>query len=106
MSDVLAQLAEIRANTGNQQTVGLKDEIVTSFANDDPSLIRAVSEASQIHHQHPLLHHCRPQPRRRGRVPLQDPRQGRFCVSVSVCVHVSVCVCVCAFVRERERESE
>ena len=52
MSDVLAQLAEIRANTGNQQTVGLKDEIVTSFANDDPSLIRAVSEASQIHHQH------------------------------------------------------
>ena len=32
MSDVLAQLAEIRNNTGNKKTVGLKDEIITRFS--------------------------------------------------------------------------
>ena len=52
MSDVLAQLAEIRANTGNQRTVGLKDGIVTRFASKDQTLIRAISEASKIHHEH------------------------------------------------------
>ena len=52
MSDVLSQLAEIRMNTGNKQTVGLKDEIVTRFAEKDQSLIRAISEASQVHKEH------------------------------------------------------
>ncbi len=52
MSDVLAQLAEIRTNTGNQQTVGLKDEIVTRFSAKDQNLIRAISEASRIHNEH------------------------------------------------------
>jgi len=52
MSDVLAQLAEIRMNTGNKQTVGLKDEIVTRFAEKDQSLIRAISEASEVHKEH------------------------------------------------------
>jgi acetylornithine/succinyldiaminopimelate/putrescine aminotransferase len=52
MSDVLAQLAEIRTNTGNQRTVGLKDEIVVRFATKDQSLKRAISEAAIIHNEH------------------------------------------------------
>ena len=52
MSDVLAQLAEIRNNTGNKKTVGLKDEIITRFSSKDQNLIRAISEASEVHKQH------------------------------------------------------
>ena len=52
MSDVLVQLAEIRMNTGNKQTVGLKDEIITRFAAKDHTLMRAISEASQVHKEH------------------------------------------------------
>ena len=52
MSDVLAQLAEIRNNTGNKKTVGLKDEIITRFSYKDQNLIRAISEASEVHKQH------------------------------------------------------
>ena len=52
MSDVLAQLAEIRNNTGNKKTVGLKDDIITRFSSKDHNLIRAISEASDVHQQH------------------------------------------------------
>ena len=36
MSDVIAQLAEIRNNTGNKKTVGLKDDIIIRFSSKDP----------------------------------------------------------------------
>ena len=52
MSDVLVQLAEIRMNTGNKQTVGLKDEIITRFAAKDHTLMRAISEASKVYKEH------------------------------------------------------
>ena len=52
MSDVLVQLAEIRNNTGNRKTVGLKDEIISRFSQKDENLIRAISEASEVHKQH------------------------------------------------------
>ena len=52
MSDVIAQLAEIRNNTGNKKTVGLKDDIITRFSSKDHNLIRAISEASDVHQQH------------------------------------------------------
>jgi acetylornithine/succinyldiaminopimelate/putrescine aminotransferase len=49
MEDVLSQLATIRANSGAQQTTGLKDEVITRFAASDENLIRAISEASKNH---------------------------------------------------------
>ena len=49
MQDVLSQLATIRANSGPQQTTGLKDEVITRFAASDENLIRAISEASKNH---------------------------------------------------------
>lgn len=49
MQDVLSQLAEIRANSGTQQTIGLKDEVITQFAATNQNLIRAVAEASKNH---------------------------------------------------------
>ena len=49
MEDVLSQLATIRANSGPQQTTGLKDEVITRFAASDENLIRAISEASKNH---------------------------------------------------------
>jgi len=52
MSDVLVQLAEIRNNTGNRKTLGLKDEIISRFSQKDENLIRAISEASEVHKQH------------------------------------------------------
>ena len=52
MSDVIAQLAEIRNNTGNKKTVGLKDDIIIRFSSKDQNLIRAISEASEVHKQH------------------------------------------------------
>ena len=39
-------------NTGNKQTVGLKDEIITRFAAKDHTLMRAISEASKVHKEH------------------------------------------------------
>ena len=44
MSDVIAQLAEIRNNTGNKKTVGLKDDIIIRFSSKDQNLIRAISK--------------------------------------------------------------
>jgi len=52
MEDVLSQLATIRANSGAQQTTGLKDEVITRFAASDENLIRAISEASKIHKEY------------------------------------------------------
>ena len=52
MQDVLSQLAEIRANSGPQQTTGLKDEVITKFAASDHNLIRAISEASKNHKEY------------------------------------------------------
>ncbi len=52
MQDVLSQLVEIRANSGTQQTTGLKDEVITRFAATNQNLIRAIAEASKNHKEY------------------------------------------------------
>jgi len=42
----LETLAEIRSTTGDIQTKGLKDSVISSFLEVDPSLSRAIEEAS------------------------------------------------------------
>ncbi len=46
MVDHLATLADIRSRTGRAQTNGLNDSIVSNFLETDPSLNRAIEEAS------------------------------------------------------------
>ena len=46
MVDHLATLADIRSRTGRAQTNGLNDSIVSNFLETDPSLNRAIDEAS------------------------------------------------------------
>ncbi len=46
MGDGVATLDEIRSVTGNSKTIGLKDEIIREFLDIDPSLSRAIEEAS------------------------------------------------------------
>ena len=47
MAEGLEALAEIRSKTGNPWTKGLKDSIIDDFLKSDPSLTRAIEEASQ-----------------------------------------------------------
>ncbi len=47
MAGGLAALAEIRSKTGNPWTIGLKDSIIDDFLKSDPSLTRAIEEASE-----------------------------------------------------------
>jgi len=46
MGDGLSTLAEIRSRTGIARTVGLKDSAIGDFLQSDPSLSRAIEEAS------------------------------------------------------------
>ena len=46
MVDHLATLADIRSRTGQAQTNGLNDSIISDFLETDPSLSRAIEEAS------------------------------------------------------------
>ena len=39
-------LTKIRHNTGEPRTVGLRDEVIRDFLESDPSLSRAIDEAS------------------------------------------------------------
>ena len=43
----LASLAEIRSRTGQAQTNGLKDSVISYFLETDPSLSRAIEEATE-----------------------------------------------------------
>ena len=52
MQDVLSQLVEIRANSGTQQTIGLKDEVITRFASTNKDLTSAIAEASKNHKEY------------------------------------------------------
>ena len=46
MAEGLQALAEIRSKTGNSWTTGLKDSIIREFLQSDPSLNKAIEEAS------------------------------------------------------------
>ena len=46
MIECLQALAEIRSKTGNSWTTGLKDSIIQDFLQSDPSLNKAIEEAS------------------------------------------------------------
>jgi len=46
MADYLAALADIRSRTGQAQTNGLKDSVISGFLEIDPSLSRAIEEAA------------------------------------------------------------
>jgi len=46
MADYLAALADIRSRTGQAQTNGLKDSVISGFLETDPSLSRAIEEAA------------------------------------------------------------
>ncbi|MEO2178571.1 MAG: lysine 6-aminotransferase, partial [Candidatus Poseidoniia archaeon] len=46
MGDGMEALAKIRRNTGEPRTVGLRDEVIRDFLESDPSLSRAIDEAS------------------------------------------------------------
>ena len=43
----LAALTEIRSRTGQAQTNGLKDSVISDFLETDPSLSRAIEEATE-----------------------------------------------------------
>ena len=51
MSDVIRILEEIRAHSGKPSTAGLPDAVVERFAEQDPSLIRAVEMAREAFKQ-------------------------------------------------------
>jgi len=46
MADYLAALTDIRSRTGQAQTNGLKDSVISGFLETDPSLSRAIEEAA------------------------------------------------------------
>ena len=43
-SEALDALAEIRANSGNMDTIGLNDETVAKFCHSDEKLFQAIME--------------------------------------------------------------
>ncbi|MGB1495366.1 MAG: hypothetical protein ACPG8U_02595, partial [Candidatus Thalassarchaeaceae archaeon] len=45
MTSVLDQLQEIRNKSGNPQTIGLSDSLISKFSDIDPLLRLAVDEA-------------------------------------------------------------
>ena len=47
MADYLAALADIRSRTGQAQTNGLKDSVISGFLETDPSLSRSIEEAAE-----------------------------------------------------------
>ena len=47
MDEKLAALSEIRSRTGQAQTNGLKDSVISYFLETDPSLSRAIEEATE-----------------------------------------------------------
>ena len=47
MDGKLTSLAEIRSRTGKAQTNGLKDSVISDFLETDPSLSRAIEEATE-----------------------------------------------------------
>ena len=54
MTSVLDQLQEIRNKSGNPQTIGLSDSLISKFSDIDPLLRLAVDEA--ISNQDKLVH--------------------------------------------------
>ena len=48
-SFMLEQLAGIRSHAGAAHTVGLADAVITAFCETDPSLVRAIEEAREMH---------------------------------------------------------
>ena len=46
MGNGMEALTKIRHNTGEPRTVGLRDEVIRDFLESDPSLGRAIDEAS------------------------------------------------------------
>ena len=48
-SEALDALAEIRANSGNMDTIGLNDETVAKFCHSDEKLFQAIMEGLDNH---------------------------------------------------------
>ena len=46
MGDGMEALLQIRDSTGESRTIGLRDEVIRDFLESDPSLSRAIDEAS------------------------------------------------------------
>ena len=46
MVDVLALLNQMRAASGEAETVGLPDSVILDFASRDSTIVRAIEEAS------------------------------------------------------------
>ena len=45
MSDIIAILDQMRASSGNADTIGLSNEIILDFAARDQTLVQAIEEA-------------------------------------------------------------
>ena len=52
MSEALADLAEIRLNSGSKRTIGLSDEVIMKFLETDETLFRAIEEAVITHRRY------------------------------------------------------
>ncbi len=52
MSEALADLAEIRLNSGSKRTIGLSDEVIEKFLKTDETLFRAIEEAVITHRRY------------------------------------------------------
>ena len=53
MADVLALLNQMRAASGDAETIGLPDSVVVDFASRDETLVRAIQEAATKQNQLP-----------------------------------------------------
>ena len=51
MADVLALLNQMRAASGEAETVGLPDSVILDFASRDSTIVRAIEEASSKQNQ-------------------------------------------------------
>jgi acetylornithine/succinyldiaminopimelate/putrescine aminotransferase len=51
MADVLALLNQMRASSGEAETVGLPDSVILDFASRDSTIVRAIEEASSKQNQ-------------------------------------------------------
>ena len=45
MADLIAILEQMRASSGNADTVGLSNDVILDFASRDPTLVQAIEEA-------------------------------------------------------------
>lgn len=56
MADLIAILEQMRASSGNADTVGLPNDVILDFASRDPTLVQAIEEAEVRQKEFPSEH--------------------------------------------------